>query len=131
MELGEPDESGRACPVPVEGSEFVFPADAVVLSIGISPTPLVTRTTPGLDTTEWGGIIADEGSGRASERRVYAGGDAVMGTARVILPAGAGKEAAAAIHTDLSGGNSPAFCSSFDKYHRGRTPANSNVIPWH
>jgi len=103
MELGEPDESGRARPVPVEGSEFVFPADAVVLSIGTSPNPLLTRTTPGLDTTKWGGIIADEGSGLTSKRRVYAGGDAVTGAATVILAAGAGKEAAAAIHKDLSG----------------------------
>jgi glutamate synthase (NADPH/NADH) small chain len=104
MELGEPDESGRARPVPVEGSEFVFPADAVVLSIGTSPNPLITRTTPDLDSNKWGGIIADEGSGLTSKRRVYAGGDAVTGAATVILAAGAGKEAAAAIHTDLSGG---------------------------
>jgi len=104
MELGEPDESGRARPVPVEGSEFVFPADAVVLSIGTSPNPLITRTTPDLDATKWGGIIADEGSGLTSKRRVYAGGDAVTGAATVILAAGAGKEAAAAIHADLSGG---------------------------
>jgi glutamate synthase (NADPH/NADH) small chain len=104
MELGEPDESGRARPVPIEGSEFVFPADAVVLSIGTSPNPLITRTTPDLDATKWGGIVADEGSGLTSKRRVYAGGDAVTGAATVILAAGAGKEAAAAIHTDLSGG---------------------------
>jgi glutamate synthase (NADPH/NADH) small chain len=104
MELGEPDESGRARPVPIEGSEFVFPADSVVLSIGTSPNPLITKTTPDLDSNKWGGIIADEGSGLTSKRRVYAGGDAVTGAATVILAAGAGKEAAAAIHTDLSGG---------------------------
>ncbi|MDP6354532.1 MAG: NADPH-dependent glutamate synthase [Planctomycetota bacterium] len=103
MELGEPDESGRARPIPIEGSEFVLPMDNVVLSIGTTPNPLLVKTTPGLDTNRKGGLIVDDGRGETSRRRVYAGGDAVTGAATVILAAGAGKDAAAAIHKDLSG----------------------------
>jgi len=105
MELGEPDQSGRARPVPIEGSEFVIPVDNMVLSIGNRPNPLLAKATPKLKTESWGGLIVDEGKGgETSYRRVYAGGDAVTGAATVILAAGAGKDAAAAIHQDLSGG---------------------------
>lgn len=96
MELGEPDASGRRRPVAVEGSEFVLDVDAVVISIGTSPNPLIKATTKGLDTQKWGGIIADE-NGLTSREGVYAGGDAVTGAATVILAMGAGKTAAAAI----------------------------------
>lgn len=96
MELGEPDASGRRRPVAVEGSEFVLDVDAVVISIGTSPNPLIKTTTKGLDTQKWGGIIADE-NGLTSREGVYAGGDAVTGAATVILAMGAGKTAAAAI----------------------------------
>ena len=103
MELGEPDESGRARPVAIEGSEFVLPVDSVVLSIGNSPNPLLLKSTAGLETNKWGCLIADEKTGKTSRRRVYAGGDVVTGAATVILAAGAGKDAAEAIHRDLSG----------------------------
>lgn len=96
MELGEPDASGRRRPVAVEGSEFVLDVDAVVISIGTSPNPLIKSTTKGLDTQKWGGIIADD-NGLTSREGVYAGGDAVTGAATVILAMGAGKTAAAAI----------------------------------
>lgn len=96
MELGEPDASGRRRPVAIEGSEFVLDVDAVVISIGTSPNPLIKATTKGLDTQKWGGIIADE-NGLTSREGVYAGGDAVTGAATVILAMGAGKTAAAAI----------------------------------
>ena len=96
MELGEPDASGRRRPVPVEGSEFVLDVDAVIISIGTSPNPLIKSTTKGLDTQKWGGIIADE-NGLTSREGVYAGGDAVTGAATVILAMGAGKTAASAI----------------------------------
>ncbi len=96
MELGEPDESGRRRPVAIEGSEFVIDVDAVVISIGTSPNPLIKSTTKGLDTQKWGGIITDE-KGLTSREGVYAGGDAVTGAATVILAMGAGKTAAAAI----------------------------------
>jgi glutamate synthase (NADPH/NADH) small chain len=102
MELGAPDESGRARPVPIEGSEFVIPVDNVVLSIGNKPNPLLVKATPGLKTESWGGLIVSEHGGETSRKRVYAGGDAVTGAATVILAAGAGKDAAAAIHEDLS-----------------------------
>lgn len=102
MKLGEPDDSGRARPVPVEGSEFIIPIDNVVLSIGNKPNPLLVKATPGLKTRSWGGLIVSEHGGETSRKRVYAGGDAVTGAATVILAAGAGKEAAQAIHHDLS-----------------------------
>ena len=103
MVLGAPDASGRARPVPVPDSEFVIPVDTVVLSIGTTPNPLLTRTTKGLDTNKWGCVVADERTGLTSKDQVYAGGDAVTGAATVILAAGAGKRAAQAIHEALSG----------------------------
>ena len=96
MELSEPDESGRARPIAVEGSEFEIEADSVIMAIGTSPNPLIKSTTEGLETERWGGIIADE-NGLTSREGIYAGGDAVTGAATVILAMGAGKTAAAAI----------------------------------
>lgn len=96
MGLGEPDASGRRRPIEIEGSEFILDVDAVVMSIGTSPNPLIKDTTDGLDTERWGGIKTD-GNGRTSRIAVYAGGDAVTGAATVILAMGAGKTAAAAI----------------------------------
>ena len=97
MELGEPDASGRRRPVVKESSEFVLPVDCVIMAIGTSPNPLIKSTTKGLETQKWGGIIADEETGRTSREGVYAGGDAVTGAATVILAMGAGKDAAKAI----------------------------------
>ncbi len=97
MELSEADESGRARPVKIEGSESEIEADCVIMSIGTSPNPLIKSTTEGLDTQKWGGIIADEETGLTSREGVYAGGDAVTGAATVILAMGAGKKAASAI----------------------------------
>ena len=102
MELGEPDESGRRRPVPIEGSEFVIDIDTVVAAIGQSPNPLVPSTTEGLDTTKWGTIVADE-SGVTSKKGVFAGGDITTGAATVILAMGAGKKAASAIDLYLRG----------------------------
>ncbi len=113
MELGEPDASGRARPVAVEGSEFVIPVDNVVLSIGNTPNPLLLKSTAGLETDRRGCLVADEETGRTSRRRVYAGGDVVTGAATVILAAGAGKSAAEAIHRDLS---------ASDEEYQGRDP---------
>ncbi len=97
MELGEPDDSGRRRPVPKAGSEYEMEVQTVVVGIGTSPNPLIKSTTPGLETQKWGGIIADEETGKTSREGVYAGGDAVTGAATVILAMGAGKKAAAAI----------------------------------
>ena len=101
MELGEPDESGRRSPVPVEGSEFEIPAETVIMSLGTSPNPLIAKTTGSLDTTRRGCIVADD-KGATSRPGVFAGGDAVTGAATVILAMGAGRQAAAAIHEYLS-----------------------------
>ncbi len=105
MKLGEADESGRARPEPIPGSEFVFPVDTVVLAVGTTPNPLLVKTAKGLETTRKGCLVTDGETGRTTRRRIYAGGDAVTGAATVILAAGAGKKAAEAIHSDLSGGN--------------------------
>jgi glutamate synthase (NADPH/NADH) small chain len=101
MALGEPDASGRARPVPIEGSEFVLPVDNVVLAIGTTPNPLLTRTTAGLAINKKGCLLADEQTGLTSKTLVFAGGDAVTGAATVILAAGAGKRAAQAIDEAL------------------------------
>ena len=101
MALGEPDPSGRARPVPIEGSEFVLPVDNVILAIGTTPNPLLTRTTSGLATNRKGCLVVDERTGLTSRARVFAGGDAVTGAATVILAAGAGKRAAQAIDGEL------------------------------
>ena len=101
MELGEPDESGRRSPVPVEGSEFEIETDVVIMALGTSPNPLLHDTTPGLETNRRGCIVV--GDDLATTRdRVYAGGDAVTGAATVILAMGAGRRAAAQIHRKLS-----------------------------
>ena len=96
MELGEPDASGRRRPVEKKGSEFDLSVDAVIMSLGTSPNPLIKSTTKGLEVNKKGGIIVNE-EGLTSRQAVYAGGDAVTGAATVILAMGAGKEAARAI----------------------------------
>ena len=96
MELGEPDESGRRSPVPVPGSEFEIDADTVIMALGTSPNPLISRTTSGLDTNRRGCLVADE-TGATTRPGVFAGGDAVTGAATVILAMGAGRTAAKAI----------------------------------
>ena len=101
MELGEPDASGRRSPVPVEGSEFTLDVDCVVMSIGTSPNPLIKSTTEGLETDRRGCIVVD-GDGLTAREMVYAGGDAVTGSATVILAMGAGKRAARAIDKALA-----------------------------
>jgi glutamate synthase (NADPH/NADH) small chain len=100
MELGEPDESGRRRPKPIEGSEFVLETDMVIVAIGTRANPLVPSTTPGLDTNRWGYIVTDE-TGKTSREGIWAGGDIVTGSATVILAMGAGRKAADAIHEYL------------------------------
>ncbi len=102
MELGTPDASGRARPVPIAGSEHVIPVDTVIVAIGTSPNPLLVRTTKGLETNKHGCLVTDAETGLTSKPLVFAGGDAVTGTATVILAAGAGKRAAQAIAEALS-----------------------------
>ena len=103
MELGEPDEKGRRRPVEIPGSEFTMDVDAVIMSIGTSPNPLIKSTTDGLAVNRHGGIIVEEETGATTKTGVYAGGDAVTGAATVILAMGAGKTAAKAIDEYLMG----------------------------
>lgn len=102
MELGEPDESGRRSPVEVAGSEFEIECDAVIMSLGTSPNPLISSTTAGLDINRRKCIVAEEETGKTSKDGVFAGGDAVTGAATVILAMGAGKAAAKGIDEYLS-----------------------------
>ena len=104
MQLGEPDASGRRRPVEKENSEFSIDCDCVVMAIGTSPNPLIKKTTQGLETQKWGGIVTDE-KGATSRQGVFAGGDAVTGAATVILAMGAGKTAAEAIHEYIQNKN--------------------------
>ncbi len=101
MELGEPDESGRRSPVEIPGSEFEIDVDAVIMSLGTSPNPLIASTTKGLETNKRRCIVAEEEFGQTSKEGVFAGGDAVTGAATVILAMGAGKAAAKGIDNYL------------------------------
>ncbi len=100
MELGEPDATGRRRPKEIAGSEFEIECDAVIIAIGTTPNPLIPATTPGMDVSKHGTIVADE-NGRTAKPKVYAGGDIVTGAATVILAMGAGKNAVASIKKDL------------------------------
>jgi glutamate synthase (NADPH) small chain len=102
MDLGEPDASGRRRPVPIEGSEFKFDCDLVVVSVGSNANPLLTNSTPGLALNRWGNIVADPENGKTSKRGVWAGGDIVTGAATVILAMGAGRAAANSMHDYLA-----------------------------
>lgn len=104
MQLGAPDDSGRRRPEVIKGSEFLVDADMVIMSIGTSPNPLISSTTPGLDVNRWNCIMADD-NGATSRKGVFAGGDAVSGAATVILAMGAGKTAAKAIDEYVKGIN--------------------------
>jgi glutamate synthase (NADPH/NADH) small chain len=103
MELGEPDASGRRRPVPVEGSEYFIEADCCVVSIGNSPNPLIPQTSPDLETTRWGTLVADPKTMQTSKPGVFAGGDVVSGAATVISAMGQAKIAAACMHKYLMG----------------------------
>jgi len=103
MELGEPDESGRARPIPIEGSNFTVEADVAVLALGYWPDPMIGKTTPELETHKWGLIVADPETGATSRAGVFAGGDAVTGPDLVVTAMVAGRKAAAAINEYLNG----------------------------
>jgi glutamate synthase (NADPH/NADH) small chain len=101
-ELGEPDDSGRRRPLPIEGSNFTVEADTVILALGYWPDPLIGDTTPDLETHKWGLIVADPETGATSREGVYAGGDGVTGPATVVTAMVDGRKAAAAIDDYLS-----------------------------
>lgn len=98
MELGEPDSSGRRRPVPIEGSEYEIDVDMVVVSVGVSPNPLIPQAIPGLDISRWGTINVNKESMQSTIPEIFAGGDIVRGGATVILAMGDGRTGAQGIH---------------------------------
>ena len=100
--LGEPDESGRKRPVPIEGSNFKIKLDTLICAIGQGPNPLLLSTIPDLKLTKEGYIEADEG-GATSVPDLFAGGDIITGAATVISAMGAGKRAAVSIDRYIKG----------------------------
>ncbi|MEK7703864.1 MAG: NADPH-dependent glutamate synthase [Myxococcota bacterium] len=104
MGLGEPDSSGRRRPVPIPGSEVEHTIDVAVVAIGNAPNPLIRKTSPEIEHTRWGTMVADDATGRTTKRGVFAGGDIVTGGATVILAMGAGRRAAASINEYLRTG---------------------------
>ena len=104
MELGEPDDSGRRRPVPLEGTEFTLNCDLVVVAVGSGANPLLTQETPDMALNQWGYIEADPETGKTTKKGVWAGGDIVTGAATVILAMGAGRKAADSMHQYLTWG---------------------------
>ena len=102
MELGEPDESGRRSPVPVDGAIIDVPVDLVIVSVGVSPNPLVPNSVKGLEVSRRHTIVVDEATMQSSIPDIFAGGDIVRGGATVILAMGDGRRAAEHMHKALS-----------------------------
>jgi glutamate synthase (NADPH/NADH) small chain len=94
MELGEPDDSGRRRPIVKPGSEFILDVDMVIPALGTRPNPIIAKTTPDLETTRYGTVVADEATGKTKKDKVWAGGDIVTGAATVISAMGAARRAA-------------------------------------
>ena len=105
MQLGEPDASGRRSPVPVEGDIIDVPVDLVIVSVGVSPNPLIPNSIKALEVSRRGTIVVDDTTLRSSVDDIYAGGDIVRGGATVILAMGDGRHAAAAMHEQLMPAN--------------------------
>jgi glutamate synthase (NADPH/NADH) small chain len=106
MELGEADASGRRKPVPVAGAIETVEVDMVVVSVGVSPNPLIPSAFRGLQVSKWGTIIVNEATMRSDLPDVYAGGDIVRGGATVILAMGDGRRAAEAMDKHFAANNS-------------------------
>ncbi len=102
MELGEPDASGRRSPVPIPGAIETIDIDMAIVSVGVSPNPIVPNSVEGLELGRKGTIAVDERM-RSSIPTIFAGGDIVRGGATVILAMGDGRRAAAAMDSQLSG----------------------------
>lgn len=104
MELGEPDESGRRRPVPIEGSNFVLECDAMVPAIGQRCSVDDVVGTDGVEITRWGTLEVDELSGQSQQPALFSGGDCVTGADTLIAALGAGKRAAHHIARFLGSG---------------------------
>ncbi len=98
MELGNPDDSGRRSPMPIPGSTVTVEVDEVIISVGVSPNPLIPQTVEGLQISKWGTIEVDEKTMQTDIPMIFAGGDIVRGGATVILAMGDGRKAAASMH---------------------------------
>ena len=101
MELGEPDESGRRSPVPVEGKTVTIPVDLVIVAVGVSPNPLIPSSVAGLEISKKGTIVVNDAM-QSSIPTIFAGGDITRGGATVILAMSDGRKAAKAMHEYLS-----------------------------
>ena len=101
MELGEPDESGRRSPVPVEGKTLTIPVDLVIVAVGVSPNPLIPSSVEGLEIGKKGTIVVNEQM-QSAIPTLFAGGDIVRGGATVILAMSDGRKAAKAMHEYLN-----------------------------
>ena len=102
MELGEPDASGRRSPVPIPGAIEEIPVDLVIVSVGVSPNPLVPTSISGLEISRRNTIVVNDDTMQSSLPDLYAGGDIVRGGATVILAMGDGRRAAMSMHEALS-----------------------------
>lgn len=102
MELGEPDESGRRSPIAIEGAIDEIPVDLVIVSVGVSPNPIIPAAIEGLEVSRRGTVVVDEQTMQSSIPTLYAGGDIVRGGATVILAMGDGRRAAAAMAEKLT-----------------------------
>ena len=101
MTLGEPDDSGRRSPIAIEGQTVVLPVDMVIVSVGVSPNPLIPSTVQGLEISKKGTILVNEQM-QSSLPMLFAGGDIVRGGATVILAMSDGRKAAQSMHDYLS-----------------------------
>lgn len=98
MELGDPDASGRRSPVEVKGKTETIEVDEVVVSVGVSPNPLIPQSVEGLQVTRWGTVVVNNDTMQSDVPMIFAGGDIVRGGATVILAMGDGRKAAASMH---------------------------------
>ena len=94
MELGEPDASGRRSPIEIPGATETIDVDVVVVSVGVSPNPLIPSSIKGLDVTRWGTVVVNQETMQSDVKDIFAGGDIVRGGATVILAMGDGRRAA-------------------------------------
>jgi len=97
MELGEPDASGRRSPIEIPGKTELIEVDEVVVSVGVSPNPLIPQSVKGLEVTKWGTVVVNNDTMQSAVPIIFAGGDIVRGGATVILAMGDGRKAAAAM----------------------------------
>jgi len=97
MELGAPDASGRRSPVEIPGKTELIDVDEVIVSVGVSPNPLIPQSVKGLEVTKWGTVVVDNDTMQSAVPIIFAGGDIVRGGATVILAMGDGRRAAKAM----------------------------------